>query len=189
MLVFAATRWPGLMPPNFSAAYALLFCAGVYFPGALAWWLPLGTMLATDTALNLFYYRVSPFVPEMLAPYLLYAGLIWLGRRLTPRASFANLLGGGVLGAILFYLATNTLSWLTDPAYPKTLAGWLQALSSGVPGHPPTWEFFRNTLTSGGLFTALFVGAMKLSEPAAEQQEESAADTEDGGTRPEETKA
>ena len=44
------------MPDNFSAAYALLFCAGVFLPRKLAWWLPLGTMLATDVALN-FYYQ------------------------------------------------------------------------------------------------------------------------------------
>src|SRR6266496_1062913 len=31
MVVFALTRWPGVLPPNFSAAYVLAFCAGVYF--------------------------------------------------------------------------------------------------------------------------------------------------------------
>src|SRR5271157_36319 len=33
IVVFALSRWPGLMPPNFSAAYAILFCAGLYLPG------------------------------------------------------------------------------------------------------------------------------------------------------------
>ena len=32
--VFAVSRIPGLMPPNFSVAYAFAFCAGVYFRGA-----------------------------------------------------------------------------------------------------------------------------------------------------------
>jgi hypothetical protein len=45
----------------------------------------------------------------------------------------------------------------------KNLSGWLIALVKGTNGWPQTWEFFRNTLLSGGLFTALFVGAMKLS--------------------------
>ncbi len=201
MLAFAATRWPGLMPPNFSAAYALMFCAGVYFPGALACWLPLATMFATDLMLG-FHHRalylenpaaythpVEIFSPWQLANYAVYAGLIWLGRQLTPKSSFATLLGGGVLGAILFYLITNTFSWLSNPAYPKSLAGWLQALSGGVPGYPPTWEFFRNTLSSGGLFTALFVGAMKFSEAAEEEMEESAEESEHGDDQPEKTKA
>jgi hypothetical protein len=53
MIAFAATRWPGLMPQNFSAAYGLVFCAGVYFSGKTRWWLPLVTLAATDVALNL----------------------------------------------------------------------------------------------------------------------------------------
>ncbi len=100
---------------------------------------------------------------------------IFLGRRFKPKSSFAKLLGGGLLGAVLFYFVTNTASWISNPAYAKTLAGWIQTLTTGVPGFPPTWEFFRNTLLSGGLFTALFVGAMKLTTPA-----ESPADKQAG---------
>ena len=48
----------------------------------------------------------------------------------------------------------------------RTLSGWLLALTKGVGGYPSTWEFFRNTLLSGGLFTALFVAAAKLTAPA-----------------------
>jgi hypothetical protein len=51
VLVFALSRIPGLMPQNFSVAYAFMFCAGVFFPRRLAWWLPLATMLATDLGL------------------------------------------------------------------------------------------------------------------------------------------
>ena len=181
MVIFALTRWPGLMPQNFSAAYGLVFCAGAFFPGRMAWWLPLGTLLVTDTALNL-HYGAAILRWEMLGNYAAYLALIWLGRRFTGRASWPSLLGGGVIGAILFYLVTNTFSWLHDPAYPKTLAGWLQALSLGRPGLPPTWQFFLNTLSSGGLFTGLFAGALKLSGAAepAEAQEPEEEETEDG---------
>jgi hypothetical protein len=168
MIAFALTRWPGLLPDNFSAAYALAFCAGVYFPGLLAWALPLGTLLATDLLLN-WYYGASVLRVEMLGNYLAFAGIIALGRQFSSRSRLINLLGGGLLGAIMFYLVTNTIS---DPAYPKTLAGWLQALTVGTPGFPHTWEFFRNTLMSGGLFTGLFAGAMKLGEAAQEQEEQ-----------------
>ena len=33
MAVFALTRLPNMLPLNFSAAYAVAFCAGVYLPG------------------------------------------------------------------------------------------------------------------------------------------------------------
>src|SRR5207237_3802058 len=102
---------------------------------------------------------------------------IWCGRRFSPKASFLSLLGGGILGALIFYLITNTASWFFNPfgnpEYTKNFLGWLTALTKGTTGWPETWQFFRNTLMSGGLFTGLFVGAMKLmerSESAREQK-------------------
>lgn len=187
MAVFAITRWPGVLPPNFSAAYALVFCAGAYFPGKLAWWLPLGTLLLSDIAINVFHYHTDPVGSYMLVNYLIYAALIWFGKN-SLAAPFTALLGGGLLGAILFYLVTNTFAWLENPEYAKTLVGWIKALSLGTDGWPYTWEFFRNTLLSGGLFTSLFVGAMKLSEaPEPEPAEEKEA--EPAEAEPEESKA
>jgi hypothetical protein len=60
-------------------------------------------------------------------------------------------------------------------------------LTIGTPGWPHTWEFFRNTLLSGGLFAGLFAGAMKLSEALEQPEEEEAAEPEE--TSPEETQA
>src|SRR5258708_2989477 len=177
MLVFAASRFPGLMPWNFSAAYALMVCAGVYFPKRLVWWLPFATMFVTDLLLNAFYYHVRLVGPEMIGNYFSYAVLVWLGQQFGPKAKFLTLLGGGVLGAIIFYFVSNTISWLSSPAYAKTLHGWLMALTLGTAGWPQTWEFFRNTLMSGGLFTGLFVGAMKLNEAAESAKEKDAQTT------------
>jgi hypothetical protein len=175
MLVAALSRWPGLFPQNFSAFYALAFCAGAFFPRTMKWWLPLGTMFVTDVLLNVFWYHQPVFNWYMLVKTLSFAGLIAFGCCFSRRNSWLGLLAGGLLGAVLFYLITNTASWLYNPEYAKTLAGWIQALTSGIPGYPPTWEFFRNTLSSGGLFTGLFAGAMKLTEapePAEEEEPE-----------------
>lgn len=179
--LFAASRIPGVLPLNFSVAYALAFCAGLYFRGAMAWWLPLGTLLLTDICLNVFYYHVAVFNGYMAVKTLAFVGIVFLGRMFSPRMNFFKLLGGGLLGAILFYLVTNTASWINNPEYAKTLAGWIQALTTGLPNvKPTTLEFFRNTLLSGGLFTGLFVGAMKLTEPepAEKKEPEPAAESE-----------
>ena len=201
---FALSRIPGLLPLNFSVAYAFAFCAGVYFRGALAWWLPLGVMLATDIGLNIYYasHGVSvwdlPDLENLIFNYAAYAVLIFLGRRFKPRSSFIGLLGGGLLGAILFYLITNTASWLFNPfgnaEYTKNLAGWIIALTKGTGGYPSTWEFFRNTLLSGGLFTALFAAAQKLTaespaEKTAGAREPAGESEPEGEPKAEEAKA
>lgn len=182
------------MPWNFSAAYALMFCAGVYFPRRLVWWLPFTTMFVTDLLLNQFYYHVRLVGPETIGNYLAYFGMVLLGRKFSARASWVALVSGGLLGAILFYLVSNTFSWLFNPfhnpEYTRTLAGWFIALTKGTAGYMQTWEFFNKTLLSGGLFTGLFVGAMKIAE-AAEPAEEEKAGEEEGGEQPqpEEAKA
>ena len=186
VVVFALSRWPGLMPPNFSAAYAIVFCAGLYLPGRLGWILPLAVLAGSDLLISLIFYRQFAFsLPAFLAAqcpnYLAYAGLIWLGRKLGARRPWWMLLGGGLAGAVLFYLVTNTASWITLD-YPKTLAGWIQALTTGFPEHPPTWEFFRNTLLSGGLFTGLFVAAMKLTADTEAETADAQAEAADEET-------
>ncbi len=190
MLVAALSRWPGLFPPNFSAFYGLAFCAGAFFPRTVKWWLPLGTLVATDIALD-FYYQ--SFSAMQLVNYVAYAIIILVGTRFNNRSRFLGLLAGGIVGAILFYLITNTASWLANPEYTKDLAGWIIALTKGTNGYPTTLEFFRNTLMSGGLFTGLFAGALKLTEapePAEEKQEEPAEEPEGEETpAPEEGKA
>jgi hypothetical protein len=180
--IFAISRIPKLLPPDFSAIYALAFCAGVYFRGAIAWWLPLAVMAATDVGLNLFYYHVGAFYWPILLNYAIYAGLIALGKWIGKSAPLWKLVFGGVFGALLFYLVTNTLSWWLYPGYAKTILGWIQALFTGVPGFPPSWEFFRNTLFGGGLFTALFVGAAKATEESPAEKTAGVTETEDRET-------
>ena len=180
MLAFAASRWPGVMPWNFSAAYALAFCAGLYFPTVLAWVLPLSTLLMTDVVLSTAYYDVGlqHFFPGMLPNYIGYVAFIGLGQLLRTKRSWLALMSGSLLGAVIFYIVSNTASWIELP-YAKTFMGWIQALTTGLPGYPPTWTFFWKTLLSSGLFSGLFIGSMKAVEAieeAEEKEEEPAKD-------------
>lgn len=185
LAAFALTRWPGVMPLNFSVAYGLVFCSGA-FPRRLPWWAIFGTMLATDVGLNLFYYDTVPFSDYMLVNYLAYAGIYLLGRQFSKQVSVPKHIAGGLLSAVLFYLITNTAAWLQNPAYAKTLADWLRALTTGMSGWPETWTFFRNTLLSGGLFAGLISAALQateVKEPEPETEEEAEPETAaDGAT-------
>ena len=182
MIVLAISMWPGVSDPmaralglpnglNFSAAYALAFCAGVYFPNRLKWTLPLGMFIIVNILTNL-HYGVSPFNRYLFVKIAAFSLLIWFGTKYSAKASWFKLLGGGLASAVLFYIVTNTASWMWDPAYQKTLIGWIQALTIGTPGFPPTITFLLNSLISGGLFTGLFAGAMKLSAADEATEEE-----------------
>ncbi|MBI3192160.1 MAG: hypothetical protein HYZ36_05785, partial [Pedosphaera parvula] len=114
MIVLASTRFMvGVLPQNFSPIYALAFCGAVYFSGRTAWWLPLGTLLVTDIVLNVCFYGISPLGWFMLVNYFGFGLIILVGRRFKRSDSLLKLLCGGILGAILFYLITNTASWLS----------------------------------------------------------------------------
>jgi hypothetical protein len=193
----ALSRWPGLLPNNFSAAYALAFCGGVYLTGATAWWLPMGALILSSTLLNWLHYDVPVFNGYVLWTYAAFAVLIGLGRlfrRALRRLSGPRLrvyrgllvLGGGFLGAVIFYVITNTISWIFEPTqpYPKTLAGWWQAMTVGTAGWPHTWTFFRNTLLSGGLFSGLFAASMSAVEFKASKEESEAEPDSEGEPEP-----
>jgi hypothetical protein len=194
LLVAALSRWPKLFPQNFSAFYGLCFCAGAFFPRNVRWWLPMGTLVVTDIALDLYYQSFSAM---QLVNYAAFALIILFGTRFNHRSRFLGLLAGGVMGAVLFYFLTNTAAWLFNtfgnPEYTKDLAGWLIALTTGTHGYPSTLQFFINTLLSGGLFTGLFAGALKLNEAAEsakeKEPEEEPAQAPDGEEVPEEGKA
>jgi len=187
MLVFAASRWPGMLPQNFSAAHALLFCAAFWLPGWMGWVLPMATIIVTDILLNLFHYNASVFDPRLVTNWMILALFVVLAKWLARRRSYGRVFLGTLLGALLFYLVSNTVSWMVNPAYAKTIAGWVQALTVGLPGFPPTWVFGLKSLLGTGLFTGLFAGAMKWSEAvdATEPEAETEDDEEETEAPPE----
>ena len=131
MLVFAASRWPGMLPQNFSAAHALLFCAAFWLPGWMGWVLPLATIIVTDILLNLFHYSMPVMVPELVVNWMILALFVVLAKWLARRRSYGRVFLGTLIGALLFYLVSNTVSWLVNPVYAKSIAGWVQALTVG----------------------------------------------------------
>ncbi len=185
MLIFAVSRWPGMLPQNFSAAHALLFCAAFWLPGWMGWVLPLATIIVTDILLNVFAYDVTVLDPRLVTNWMVLALFVVLAKWLARRRSYGRVFLGTLFGALLFYLVSNSVSWMVNPAYAKTIAGWVQALTVGLPGFPPTWMFGLKTLLGTGLFTGLFAGAMKLSEAIdATEPEPEAEDTEEDEAKP-----
>ena len=178
LVLFTAMRWPELLPPNFSPVYAICFCAGSYLKGWRAWAVPVALLFISDVVMNYFVYRpmgFSVFTAGMIGSYALYLFLIGLGWRLGERQSPAVLIGGGVLGACVFFFGSNTLVWLSDPVYSRTVTGWIQSFTVGKAGFPPAILFLRNTVISGALFTAVIVFAVQYLRVAAGEKGEASA--------------
>lgn len=177
---------------NFPPMMAVAFCGAVYFRNRLLRWLPFAGLCLTDLYINWFYAREFHFQWEFsgfVARAACFAAGIGLGAWVAGRKSWLWLLNGSLIGALLFYFVTNTVSWFNDPFYAKTLAGWWQAMTVGHPEYPPTILFFRNTLLGDLMFTGLFASAMewlasRASEPSLLDREEDGEEETDGEEQP-----
>lgn len=96
---------------------------------------------------------------EAIGVYGAFAIAAGFASRCRGKLGLLGSLMGTLACSIAFYLITNTLSWFIDPGYAKTLAGWVQAMTNGLPGLPPTIWFLRNSLLSDLAFSCLLLAA------------------------------
>ncbi len=172
---------------NFAPFAAIAFCGAVYFRDKRLWLLPFAGLCLTDLYVNWFYAREYGYHLEWtgyVARVICFAAGLGLGWWVSTRKSWLWLLNGSLLGALVFYFITNTLSWWSDAFYAKTLAGWWQALTIGHPEYPPTITFFSKTLFGDLMFTGLFAGVMEWiakrnEEPSLLDDEEEETEGED----------
>jgi Family of unknown function (DUF6580) len=166
ILIFAVTLYrvcyalagsPGAWA-NFSPLAAILLCSAAYLPRKVVLIAGLGPLVVADLFLNA-HYHARAIDPGLCSRYFCFGLIVLLGYFVRKQHQYKVLLlfASTIAGSCLFYLITNTTAWITTADYPKTLQGWGQALTIGVPGFPPTLFFFRNTVLSDLFFTALFV--------------------------------
>jgi hypothetical protein len=148
---------------NFAPLAAIALCGAAYFPRTFKFSVPLGGLFVSDLFLN-YVYGVPLLQMHMLGRYVALALVGLIGFTLRNRASLKTLLPESILGSTIFYLITNTFSWLSDPGYLKNFTGLIQALTVGLPQYSatPTWMFFRNTALSDLFFTLVFVACVNF---------------------------
>jgi hypothetical protein len=144
---------------------AVALCAGVYLPRRWSLLIPLGILLLSDAVIDA-HWGASFFTGAMFTRYLLLAGIgtFGMGLRSQPRlVRPLTVLLGAVMCSTLFYIVSNTFSWLGSASYPQTFAGLVQALTVGLPGYLPAYYFYRNALVSDLLYTIVFVACVERS--------------------------
>ena len=151
---------------NFTPLAAITLCCGAYLPQRYKFALPLTMLFVSDLILNATYHAAL-FDPQILCRYLALALIGLIGFALRKYTSWKTMLPASIAGSVIFYGITNIFSWLTDPGYVKNFGGLIQALTVGLPqyGATPSWMFFRNSVLSDLVFTAVFVLLMRAQSP------------------------
>jgi hypothetical protein len=174
VLAAAAFRWAKLQGlvtvdafENFSPWMALAFTGTLVFPQRMAWMLIPLLLLGIDLAAT----GVSGVLHwEALVVYASFAAAALFAGRLRGRIGLLGALMGVIGCGIGFYLVTNTVSWFADPGYVKNLSGWVQALTTGLPGFTPTYLFLRNSLVSDLGFSLLLLAAYNTEASVRRQK-------------------
>ncbi|MBK8092197.1 MAG: hypothetical protein IPK32_09545 [Verrucomicrobiaceae bacterium] len=141
---------------NFAPWMALAFTGTLVISRRMPFWLTPALLILVDLSARGLQTVLHG---EAIAVYACYALAAWIASGQRGRL---GLLGSllGVIGCTFgFYLITNTISWIVDPGYVKNLSGWMQALTSGLPGLPPTTIFLYKSLLSDLAFSCMLLAA------------------------------
>ena len=168
LMITSGTTWPA----NFAPFAAIALCGAACFPRRYKFAVPLVALFVSDLVLNV-RYGFPLLDPRIVCHYLALVLIGGLGLLLQNRASWKTLLPASILASTIFYVITNTFSWLADPGYVKNAAGFFQALTVGLPQYSatPTWMFFRNSVLSDLFFTALFLACVRFGRKAERSRE------------------
>jgi len=162
-LLFVIYRVASCLVSDFpvnSAPLAALFFCGVVLAGRTGAVIVSLLFFVSFPVLSLLQgYSVGV---DLLVSVAGFAGIIFLASKFygSPVSSPLNkvilLVGGSVGCALLFFLFTNTMSWLSLPMYEKNWTGFYQAQWGQHPSlSQPTWVFLRNSLLGNAGFAIL----------------------------------
>lgn len=160
-----ALRWFKLTPagadflPGFSPWMALAFTGTLLFSrGVKAWMIPMAIILIDQVSFGWDVESLKAAAPT-------YGCLIlaaWWASGLRKETGVVGTMGRTAFCSVAFYVITSSSSWLILPEYSKSLAGWVQALTTGLPGYPASILFLRNALLSDLAFSLVLIVAHNL---------------------------
>lgn len=139
-------------PLNFTPIGALGLFAGAYLVDRKSWMLPLCALLLSDFVIG-FYEPVA-----MMFVYLGFALSAFLGRFLLSEKRAAVRVGGAAFcSAMIFFMLSNSGTWLSGTLYPMSLAGLIECYVMAIP-------FFGNTLLGDLFYAAVLFGFFEGSQ-------------------------
>lgn len=136
-------------PANFAPIAAIALFGGIYLSRKHALWLPLTAMVMSDFFIGFDSWESRATV---YGSFLL-IGLI--GLLVRKKKNFATVVGGTVLGSVIFFLITNFAYFYPTVMYSHDLGGIIASYINALP-------FFRNTLLGDLFYVGVFAGSYEL---------------------------
>ena len=134
-------------PPNFTPILASAIMAPVLIKDR--WFgiaIPILAMFISDVVIGFYSYQ-----------FVIYSSILAIALVAPMRKNYARLGIMAIGGSVWFFITTNFAEWIIWDYYPKTIEGLITCYTLALP-------FFKNTLISTCLFTALLTFSIKYLE-------------------------
>ena len=132
-------------PANFAPIGAVALFGGIYLTRRYAVVLPLIAMVISDFFIGFYTWQI------MASVYISFALTGLIGLWVSKNKKLSTVVGGTVLGSILFFLITNFSVWVFGTMYAHDFSGLAQSYIMAIP-------FFRNSLLGDLFYVGLLVG-------------------------------
>lgn len=130
--------------PNFTPIAAMALFGGSYIRKKhLAIIIPLAALFLSDLFLG--------FHKWMIAVYVSFALVVFLGFWLRDRVKISSVLIATLASSVLFFVITNFAMWIGSPFYPQTFGGLLECYTLAIP-------FFNNGILGDLFYSTVFFG-------------------------------
>ena len=150
------------MPFHFTPVAAALLFFGARMPRKRMI-TPLALLILSDIYLNKFVYAY-PLGWDQTVTWLCYVAILLFGGLLARNSSPLRVVGASLVASVSFFLVSNFAVWtVSREMYPATWNGLMTCMVAGIP-------FFRNTVVSDLLFSAVFFGAGYLVSQRAQER-------------------
>lgn len=157
---------------NTAPLMAIAF-GGALLLGARFWWIPVALLVASDLILGVWHGSGGIGRYTLMSAVFYLAVAFVAGRSGRSDKVWPMMWCGTLLCSVLFYVFANTFSWIVFAGYEKSLAGWWQAQTLGVPGiNPPAWMFLRNALIADSIWCAVAGLVVYLSREGSRDESE-----------------
>ncbi len=136
-------------PANFAPIGAIALFGGLYLPKKWALILPLAVMFVSDLFIGFYSWQI------MSAVYASFVLMGIIGFLIRNKKSFSKVLGGTILGSVLFFIITNAAVWMFGTMYTHDFSGLIQSYFMALP-------FFKNSLLGDLFYVGVMVGGFEV---------------------------